>query len=127
MNPQTPRQFECIHCGRNNFITQNALRQHLKQGFCAKVEEHLKAGWNQDLSPMSWANEDRNSEEASMDDGGDMPYLPVEPPPRKQTMSRFDMAEIAAHDMDAVTRQMGGIVGCSAQHLEILYFTGSLK
>ena len=69
MNPQTPRQFGCIHCGQNNFITQNALRQHLKQGFCAKVEEHLKAGWNQDLSPMSWVNEDRNSEEASMDDG----------------------------------------------------------
>ena len=44
-----------------------------------------------------------------MDDGGDMPYLLVETPPRKQTMLRFDMAEIPAHDMDAVTRQTGGI------------------
>ena len=109
MIPQTPGQFGCIHCGRTNFTTRNALRQHLKQGFCAKIEEHLKTVRNQDLSPMSWANENVNSDQDSMDYGDNMPYLPVETPPRKQTRSRFDMAEIPAHDMDALTRQMGGI------------------
>ena len=109
MNPQTPGQNGCIHCGRTNFVNPNALRQHLKQGFCAKVVENLKGGQNPDLSPMSWANDDGNSEASAMDDGGDIPYFPVETPPRKQSRSRFDMAEIPAHDMDAVTRQMGGL------------------
>ena len=107
MYPQTPSNYGCVHCGRSNFASANALRQHQKKGFCSKVQQHLNEQGNAALSPMSWANEAEDSDQESIDCGDDMPYLPDQSPRRKQPKSRLEGADIEPHDVDAITTQIG--------------------
>ena len=62
-----------------------------------------------DLSPMSWANADMFPDPTYDDSDDDMPYLPPDTPPRRQAIARQEVEGIDAHDMDAVTRQMGAL------------------
>ena len=107
MYPQTPSNFGCVHCGRSNFASANALRQHQKKGFCSKVQQNLNQEGDAALSPMSWANEAEYSDQEGPDCGAYMPYLPEQLPRRKQPKSRLERADIEPHDVDAMTTQIG--------------------
>ena len=106
MYPQTPSNFGCVHCGRSNFASANALRQHQKKGFCSKVQQNLNQEGDAALSPMSWANEAEYSDQEGPDCGAYMPYLPEQLPRRKKPKSRLERADIEPHDVDAMTTQI---------------------
>ena len=94
MNPRTPGSFGCQHCGRSNFVSQYALKQHQRSGFCAKVIADLAKGRS---SPMSVDTKGSNTDVQQDEDWEPLPYLPPSTPTRKQPKSRFEMDGIETH------------------------------
>ena len=108
MFPQTPTSFGCIYCNRSNFTTQHALNRHQSTGVCGKLKQNDIQGQTSDLPSIPLANTGINSKQNANDSDDLLPWLPASPP-RKQALSRLEVEGIEAHDMDAVTRQMGAL------------------
>ena len=58
---------------------------------------------------MSWASPATFPAQNDDNDDPDMPMFPPDTPPRRQALTRQEVEGINAHDMDAVTRQMGAL------------------
>ena len=109
MLPGTPTQYGCIYCNRSNFISQHALTQHQKTGFCAKLKLQAKSCPKSDHSESSIESQEENQGD-NWHEFDDVPMFPVKSPPRKKAVSRLELQAIEGHDLDAVTQQIGALL-----------------
>ena len=112
---ETPKRWACRWCGRTTFQSQKALRSHIAQSFCSTKEKAARAGNNTAQQALFGARQMDDGDDALFPmDNDDVPYNichpPAPAPPRKTGVSRSVIQAIQAHDVDAMTIQMAGLL-----------------
>lgn len=106
-------RFGCQFCGRINFASQNALDQHQRHGLCAIAKDGMTNGHESPPSPMSMASQRDDAGPPPPDDDDTMAFIPPPSPPRKPRAVRIEIERIEAREIDAVTRQISGILAAN--------------
>ena len=104
----TPNFFACKYCGKPNFRSKAALRSHLRTSYCGRQQEAELRQRNPSRGPL-FRDEPLDDDYVPMDDD-DLPPLPPPNPPRKVSAARQAVQAVEAHDIDAITLQMGNLL-----------------
>ena len=100
------RNFSCLYCGRNNFMSKNALTRHQGQGICHERQLAMQQERFPPSTPPVVETVLNNYEDDNSYSSDDMLPCPPSPPAKRAVFLR-DVADIPAHDVDKVTMQIG--------------------